>query len=313
MLPNRVEKVVQRTGQLLFHLHVADLPGAVPYLQIRHFFHIRVKRVVVYEHRISINLAGDIGSHPVGIGEHSTHLFLNGLCVVRQKNRIVQALAHFGLAIGTYKNGDVTDQGVRNRENLPVVAVEPPGDLPGYLHVRQVISSHGNQVRPWRHNIRRLQNRVSDKPERDRLVVQPGGAGHILDAGQARDSWQGHQHLEKEIHLVHRMHRRLQVYGGSGRIDAHCQVVQQHLPYVLPQGMDVFLLRPGREHVQVRHQKEAFVFILQPNPVFQRADVMSKVHPPGGPVSRQDPFPFVHCDSLQNKNPRRGPAGTLIF
>src|SRR3712207_8020681 len=43
------------------------------------------------------DLAGDVGAHPIRIGVHAAHLLFDGLRVIREQDRVVEALAHLAL------------------------------------------------------------------------------------------------------------------------------------------------------------------------------------------------------------------------
>ena len=87
-------------GQLRLHLDVADLAGAVARLQIVDFRRVRVERVVVDEHRIAFDRARECRrGRASGSVYICTHLLLHRLGVVRQVNRVAEALAHLLVAV----------------------------------------------------------------------------------------------------------------------------------------------------------------------------------------------------------------------
>ena len=54
-----------RSGELRLHLDVADLARAIPRLQVVDLGDVRVEGVVVDEHRVALDRAGDVGAHPL--------------------------------------------------------------------------------------------------------------------------------------------------------------------------------------------------------------------------------------------------------
>src|SRR5688572_2292868 len=89
-LSNRLEMRVQRVGQLRFHLDVADLAGPVPPLEILDLRGVRVERVVIGEHRIAFDGAGDVGADSFGIRVHSHHLFFHLVGAVRDVDGVAE-------------------------------------------------------------------------------------------------------------------------------------------------------------------------------------------------------------------------------
>ena len=269
---------------------------------------------MVDEHRVALDRPRDVRADPFGVRVHGPNPLLHRLRIVREIDRVVQALAHLGLPVGAHERGHVTDHRVRDGEHLAIVGVEPARDLSRDLHVRLVVLSHRHQVPPRHQDVRCLEHGVADESEGDRLILHVRGTGHILDAWEARDTRERHQHPKEQVHLIYGVHRRLKIDRRLPRIDPHGEVVQHHLVDVLPKCVDVFLLRARCEHVQVRDQEEALVLVLQPNPVLQRSHVVAQMKLARGSVSCQNTFTVCHVDHplsfLTKQNPLRvQPAG----
>ncbi len=135
--------------------------------------------------------------------------------------------------------------------------------------MRLVVLADGHQMRAGHQNIRRLQHRVANQAEGDRFVVDVRRPRHILKARQTGETRQRDQHLEDEIHLIHRMHRRLEINRGFTGIHPHGEVVQHHLADVRAHLFDVLACRACGEHMEVCYQKVALVLVLEFNAILQ--------------------------------------------
>jgi hypothetical protein len=63
--------------------------------------------------------------------------------------------------------------------------------------------------------------------------------------------------------------------GGPGRVHAGRQPVHDHLPGGVLDAQGVVVM--GGQGMPVGHEEQAFVFVLEPDPVFQDAVVMAQV------------------------------------
>ena len=124
----------------------------------------------------------------------------------------------------------------------PYMVIEAAGDLAGDLDVRLVVLADRHQVGARQQDVGGLEHRVAQQPERDRLLVQQRGAGHVLDAWQTRQPRHRHQVAEEQRQLVGLVHRRLEEDGGLGRVDARAEVVQHHAAGVIRGRVDVLRL-----------------------------------------------------------------------
>ena len=86
----------------------------------------------------------------------------------------------------------------------------------------------------------------------------------------------------------------LQVDGRLGWIDSHGQVVQHHLTGVLPERLNVFLLRTRSQHMEIANEEVTLELILKANTIVQRPHIVPQMHPSGGAVAGQDTLPFRH-------------------
>ena len=80
-------------------------------------------------------------------------------------------------------------------------------------------------------------------------------------------------------------HARLDEDRRSGRVDAGCEPVDEHLPDAVLDPLGRLVMR--RQRVPVGREIQAIVFLLEPQPVFQCAMVMTDVHSTGRPHARQ--------------------------
>ncbi len=251
---------------------------------------------MVDEHGVALDLARNVRAHPVRVRVHAHHLLGHRLFVIREQDGVAQRLGHLLLAVDARQDLRFAEQRLRLGENIAVEVVEAPGDLPGHLHVGQVVASHGHEVRARQQDVGRLQHRVAHEPERHH--VQPGGLRHVLDGGEPFQARQRHEHLEIQVELGGLGYGRLDEHHAALRVDPEGQIVQDHLPDVSRQFGDVFLFRPGRQRVQVRDDEEALGFVLQTHTVLNAAHPMSKMQPAGRPVPCQYAFPCVVRHSL---------------
>ncbi len=96
------------------------------------------------------------------------------------------------------------------------------------------------------------------------------------------------------MQLVDFMHGRLQVEGHLGGVNANGQMVHDDCARVVGNGKDVGLVRLGGEHVQVGHEEEALVFVLQGKAMAKAAHVVAQVQFACGAVAGEDTFFVRH-------------------
>ena len=292
-LAHRVEEGVEDARQPLLHLHVSHRAGAVAHLQRLHGGPIRVEVIEVGEDRVAFDRARDVGADAVRVGVHAVHLLLHRLGVVREQDGVAERLAHLALAVGAGQRVSL-HQVVGDREDLAVEVVEAAGDLAGDLDVRLVVLADRHQVGARQQDVGGLEHRVAQQPQRDRLLIQQRGAGHVFDAWQAGQPRHRHQVAEEQRQLVGLVHGRLEEDGGLGRVNARAEVVQHHAAGVIRGRVDVFPAVLGGQHVQVGDDEVALVFVLQAHAVAQAAHVMPQVQPAGGTVAGEDAFSVAH-------------------
>ena len=208
-LADRVKERIERAGELFFYFDIAYLACAVAHFEVFDFGFVRVEGVMVDEHRVAFDGAGNVCPDALGVGVHGHHALDDGLFVVGEKNRVVEALGHFGVAVDTDKRAEFRDHGFRNGEGLAVKIIEAAGDFPRYFDMGFVVLAYGHEVCARKKDIGRLQNRVAQQPEGHFLDVRV--LRHFLEAGHAREPRHGDQVLEKERELCHFRHGGLQV------------------------------------------------------------------------------------------------------
>src|SRR5207302_5832596 len=81
-------------------------------------------------------------------------------------------------------------------------------------------------------------------------------------------------------------HARLDEYRRPVGVDADRKPVDEHLPNAVFDALGRLVVR--RQRVPVGGEVKAFVLLLQPKPVLQRAMIVADVHAPGGPYAGQD-------------------------
>ena len=112
-------------------------------------------------------------------------------------------------------------------------------------------------------------------------------------------STEGHEHAADDGQLVGLRNRGLHEDRGELRVDAGGQVIEHHLADIAGNFRDGFLVRPGRERMQVRHNEERFIFVLQADTILYAADPVAEVQSAGRAIAGEDSFLLLHvfCES----------------
>ena len=126
----------------------------------------------------------------------------------------------------------------------------------------------------------------------------------FLVRGDAFEPPQWGHHREQQVQLRMFGNARLDKYRCPVRVQACSEKVDRHLNRVF-----VEIASPGvvrRERMPVRYEVKAFMigvgFVLEPHPVFQRADVVAQMQTAGSPHPAEDSF-LGHVEtSLSSEN-----------
>ncbi len=158
--------------------------------------------------------------------------------------------------------------------------------------MRFIVLAHRHQMCPRHEDIGRLQHGVAHQPKGQRVVVEVGCARHVFDAGQPLQPRQSHQHLKDQVHLVHRMHRRLQIDRAPGGVDPSSEVIEYDIGDILTQRHHMLFFRPGGQCVQVSDDKETLVLVLQAHAVGKAANIVPQMQLASRSIARQNPLPL---------------------
>jgi len=101
----------------------------------------------------------------LGIGEHCTDFGPYGLFIIAQKDCVSSRFGHFPPVVRSDERWNIAQQGFRLRENPAVSAIELAGQFPRDLKVGNVFSADRDNLGPGKEDVRRLQDRVTNKTE----------------------------------------------------------------------------------------------------------------------------------------------------
>ncbi len=156
--------------------------------------------------------------------------------------------------------------------------------------MRLVVLPDRDEMCPRQEDVGSLEHRVAKQSKGH--PVEVGCAGHILQAWDAFQTRDSHQHLENQVQFVGLRDRRLQKDRTFLRIDARGEVVQQHLADILLDRGDRFALGLGRQRMQVGDDEVTLILILELEPVGNRANIMTQVQASRGTVPGKNAFLF---------------------
>ena len=98
---NRIKEFIHGLSECELDLDIADLALAITGFEIVDLRGVRVEGVVILEHRVAFDFAGDVGANPVGVGKHAPDLLGDRVGVVRQHDRVAPGFAHLALPVGS--------------------------------------------------------------------------------------------------------------------------------------------------------------------------------------------------------------------
>ena len=238
----------------------------------------------------------------VRIREHAHDLLLDFVRRIGQVNAVSEGLAHLGFAVYAGKPAlelVFGDHSFRQNERLAVYLVE----LFNYL---SCLFEHGELILADRHNgsvkrgdVGSLGNGVGEKSRGESFLRKTSHLYLSLDGGISRKSRSGNEVHIIECQGVQSGQCRLYADSGPGGVNA-CRKVVKHDIY------DVFAYLSGivgvvGERLVIRDKDVYFIElagVLELDPSFQRADIVSEVKPPRGTVAGEYNVLFSHSDSF---------------
>ena len=155
----------------------------------------------------------------------------------------------------------------------PVDVVEPPRNLARQLDVRDLVLAHRDQPRPVDQDVRALQHGIAEEAE-GREVALAQLLLLVLVARHALQPAERCHHGEQQVQLRVLVHPGLDEQLRVAGVDARREPVDDHVPDVLADDAGFLVVRGQR--VPVRHEEEALVLVLEPDPVAQHAVVVAR-------------------------------------
>ena len=275
---------VEGLGKLRLHLDVAHLSGSIPRLQIVDFRRVRIERVMVEKDRIPLHGSRNIRTDSLRIGVHLHHFFPHRLRVVREIDRVGVALRHLSI-VEAGKARDRRQQRLRLDEELPVEVVVATHDLATQLQVRNLILADRHVVRVVNDDVRCLEERISEEPERRQVLLRQL-FNLFLVRRNAFEPGNRHRHRQEQVQLGMLRHQRLHEQGAPLRVDAGRNPIRDHVVRVGDDAAGVAVV--AGERVPVGDEVEAVVRLLQLGPVLQGSDEMTEVQLPRRAHARHD-------------------------
>ena len=302
---NRIQQRVDGGGELGLHLDVADLARPIAGLQILHLGGIGIERVMVDEHRIAFDRAGNVGPDALGIRVHLPHLLLHHLGGVRQVDGVLVALAHLPVVeAGQAGRGRQQrlrlDEAARRRplRHRKVEVVEAAHHLARQLQVRHLVVAHRDPVRAVDDDVGGLQQRVAEKADAGEVLL--GQLLHLLLVGrhplQPRNR---RDHLQQQIqlrvlghHRLHEEHALLGIEAGADPVGDVVEGVADDLGRYPRSGWSA---RASRRRSRSSRTWPAG------DPVLKRADQVPEVQFSGRAHARHHALPISHSNQPRTK------------
>ena len=303
-LADRLQEAVERGGQLLLDLDVADGPLAVAVLQVVDLGRVGVEGVVVHEDGVALDVAGVGGVEAGGVGVHAPHHLGDGLGVVLEEDAVVEALAHLAPVVGAHEPGDAAGEAPGLGEDLGVLPVELAGDLAGHLDVGHLVLAHGHEVGLGQQDVRDLADGVGVEADGEPRGLLLDALRLRLERRVALEARQRRDHAEQHRQFGVLRHVALDDEGAVLGVEPDGEPVHGHLDHRAADAVDVVGVVAQR--LVVGDEEEALVLPLEPQPALQGPHVVAKVERPRGADAGQDALAF-HCSPLasvlNNKRP----------
>ena len=157
---------------------------------------------------------------------------------------------------------------------FPKLVVESLGNVPGKFQMLLLVFTNWHKISMINQNIRRLQYRISEKPQtyKGLFISLPKLIPLVLELGHARQFavTGGTAEYPGQFNVFGYKTLNEQVF----RLYATGQKIKNHLPGVLAQLHRVVGHRHG---VIIHHAIEAFIVVLEPHPILYRAKVIAQV------------------------------------
>jgi len=230
--------------------------------------------------RTTVRVKGDV---PQAIRAGATDRRGSLVLAGAEQDGVPASLGHLGPVHPQHRRGG-RQQGVGLDEDRSVAGVEPPGDRPGHLDVRELVAADRDDITPQAEDVGRLVHGIGEQQPAQRPA---GGQRFGLHRGIAVQFGIGHQREERQHQLIERRDGRMRDDHRPPRVDPGREIFGD-------QGADPVPQRPGLlpvgDHLVVRNDHcHRNAQILQPDPVRQGADVVAKVQWTGRPVAGDDP------------------------
>ena len=154
--------------------------------------------------------------------------------------------------------------------------IKAAGELPRHLNMRHLVLADGDIACLIDQNIRTLQHRVTQETiGRQIAIIKPGDlilkAGHPLHPGKRRD------HRQQQVQLSMLRYPRLNKQRSRPGVNSGREPVDNHLPDAIFDDGRVFIV--SGQCMPVGNEEITLVLVLQFDPVFQDAMVMTQMQP----------------------------------
>ncbi len=168
-------------------------------------------------------------------------------------------------------------------EDAAVALVEAPGDVAGELDVGELVLAHGDAVGLAEQDVAGLVHGVGEEQAGEGVAR---GLLLGLDRGVAQELALAHEGEERQHELVERRHGRVAEDRGPLGVDAHGEVVEDHVVGVLgDMGRGVAV----RDHLVVGDEDVGVdAHLLEPNALAHGAEVVAQVQAARGAVAREE-------------------------
>lgn len=229
---------------------------------------------------------GVVGDGALAVGLRPTQECGRPILGVAESDGVAAALAHLG-SVGAEEHGSGGEQRVglaEDRRAGAVALVEPPGDQPRGLHVRQLISPDRHQVAVAEQNVGGLVDRVGE--QQCAQAATAAGRRLGLDRWVATQLGVRDQAEERKQQLVERRHGAVREDRRAGRIDPGGEVVQDKPVDGIGEVADAVAV--GDHLVVGDHEEDLDAGPLEAHPVGECAEVVAQMQRAGGPVAGQD-------------------------
>ena len=160
--------------------------------------------------------------------------------------------------------------------------VKAADNFPGQFQMRQLILAYRHGVGFVKDDVGGLQHRIAHQPVVDAFLGFLQLPHLFLESRHPQQPAQRRYHTEQGMQAHHFRHMGLDKEDGLRRVNAGGQPVQGHFMDVGADFGHLARIFNSGQGVDVDDAVDAAVILLQVDPVFQSAQVVAQMQPPGG-------------------------------